>query len=373
MFTVLMLVGLTLLQPAINDTIKINRLALHALAVPTNQSSVTTALEGSKSAITASPREKALWATIWLTQGRANEAIAYFKTLLATPGRTGAWKTQLVRAYRTVGRVEDARQVASQIPDAREAISVHCRSRLMYYIDAGEAKFWCPMLEPLEAHTADEECLLGQYYASSGQPEAAEQTFARAADMPGITAGCLHQFGQFRLKQHDYVAARSLFVRAYDLEPSAQHLRAIGASYETAGEPESALAYYRQAHLFNPRGSECAGSLGAIGGVYYHYYREYAEAARDFRAAIRCDPRVDVSIYWLLANSERRLGHMDAAVEAYRVVEERLAGSVYLIEWRHEYAAYLIDLGRPSEAQQVYLSILQDAPDDSVAQNALRQ
>ena len=149
----------------------------------------------------ASLREKALWATIVLAQGQANEAIVYFKTLLASPGRTAVWKTQLVHAYRAHGRVEDARQVINQIPDAREAIALHCRSRLMYYIDAGEAKFWCPMLESLEALRLTKHAYWGSTMPLLSSPKQQNGPLPELKISRDISAGCLHQFGQFRLKQ----------------------------------------------------------------------------------------------------------------------------------------------------------------------------
>ena len=167
------------------------------------------------------------------------------------------------------------------------------------------------------------------------------------------------------------LTARSFSERAYDLEPLAQYLRAIGVSYESAGEPKSALAYYRQAYALHPRGSECAASLGAIGGVYFYYYREYAEAARDFQSSnsVRSQSRC----FDLLAVGQQRTPA--GPHEMRRLSLSRRRGTV---GWQclpcrmaSRVRSLSCEAWAVAEAQQVYLSILQDAPDDSAAQSAL--
>lgn len=308
-----------------------------------------------------------------MAERQPSVAVAYMSDVSPSPDRVEIWQLQLARAYRDLGRPDDARKMIGMIPDAKQGIVANCQSRLIYYVNSAEAEFWCPILKELGDITGDEECLLGQYYAFTKQPEEAEKSFVRAVAQSGVDSECLYQYGEYLRGMQKYSEAINMFEHAYQQYPSAQYLTAVGEVYRSTGELELALKYYQDAFLIAPSGTECAYVLGNLGVLYYYDYKDYAQAAGYFRSSIRCQPKVDVSIYRLLANSERRLGHPDAAIEAYQTMQERLAGNTHLLSWRHEYAAYLVELGRMEDARQVYRSILQDAPDDQIAKEVLGQ
>lgn len=370
----LVLVSLAWLGPTIWDAARVNWLGLQVLSgQPDPGASKAVDLISPDAEI--SDREKSVWAMLAVVRGQPQRAIPYLNQVVRSSAheRVEVWRLQLAQAYRAAGRVKEAQQIVVSIPDVKQGVVTQCRTQLISYGDAEEIEFWCPILEDLGGLTAEEECLLGQYYSFSGQPALAEGAFGRAVAEADISAECLYQFGEHRRREHKEEEARALFERAFYLDPSSRYLRAIGRTYEAIGEPEHAMDSYQQAYSREPTGSECAESLRAIGDVYYYWYEDYAPAASYYRLAIQCDVYVDVSAYWLLANSERRLGNSQAALEAYRVVQHRLAGDTYLLYWRHDYAAYLVELGQLTEANQVYRSILQDAPDDLVAREALNQ
>lgn len=365
---VVMLAALVGLWPLIRSALRSNGLGLQAIAAA---GTPTDAVGSFLTAETNSPREQALRAMIAARQGNYSEAIAYQQQALTQPERSDVWWLQLGGLYRAAGELQQAEQAILQLGQAREAAAINCQSRLIYYPNPKEADFWCPFLAHFTSLTAAEACLVGQYYTTVKQPEAAGSMFQQALQNTDVSADCFFRYGELLQSQQDYPTARSLFERAFEQEAHASYLLAIGSTYNAEAKPEQALQKYQEAYQLAPFGQACADALRYTGGVYYYTYQDFAQAAEYFERAIRCNNKVDVSVYWLLANSQRQLGHGDLALQAYEQMQQRLQGSAYLIEWRHEYASYLLASGKVDDALRIYRTILADNPNDPVAQEAL--
>lgn len=367
---VMLLAALAGFGPTLHTMLRINRLGLQAIAPASVR---TPAVAASLTAETNSPREQALLAVVAARQDNYSGAVTYQQQALLQPARSDVWWLQLAEMYRATGNQQQAQQAVLHLPQARQAAVINCQSRLIYYPNLHEAEFWCPLLADFTALTATEACLVGQYYTTAKQPEAAQGMFQQALQHSDASADCLFRYGELLQGQQDYQAARTLFERAFDREANSAYLLAIGSTYHAEGQPEQALQKYQEAYQLAPFGQPCADALRYTGGVYYYTYQDFARAADYFDQAIRCNRKLDVSAYWLLANSQRQLGHSDLALQAYEQMQQRLQGSAYLIEWRHEYASYLLDLGKVDEALRIYRTILADNPNDSVAQEALKR
>lgn len=366
---VMLLAALAGLWPLLRSALRSNSLGLQAIgAADTSAEAVSNAFLTAK---TAAPREQALRAMIAARQGNYSEAIAYQQQALTQPERNDVWWLQLGGLYRAAGDPQQAQEAILQLAQARQAAAINCQNRLIYYPNPKEADFWCSLLARFTSLTAAEACLVGQHYTTVKQPEAAKKMFQQALQNTDVSADCFFRYGELLQSQQDYSTARSLFERALQQEVNATYLLAIGSTYNAEGKPEQALQKYQEAYQLAPFGQACADALRYTGGVYYYTYQDFTQAADYFDRAIRCNNKVDVSVYWLLANSQRQLGHNDLALQAYEQMQQRLQGSAYLVEWRHEYAGYLLELGKVNDAKRIYQSILADNPNDPVAQEAL--
>ena len=299
-------------------------------------------------------------------QGLTERAINYLDQATQSPSARPVWWLLLADLYNQTQQLDKERSALGQIEGLDQLVFNQCRNSVTR-ADLKQAKRWCSLVDQSKIVSTTDQCLLAQYHSMMDQFTIAESILRQATAQPDVNDDCLYQYGALLARQQRYEEAEVYYKRAFAQNPSLRNQRGIASVYAATKRLELAINIYHQAYAMNSRGRECAESLFGIGEVYYYYYQDYSQAVHWFKASIACDPEYYPVVYYLLANSEKRLGHPDEAVKAYRVLEERLAGSTYLLPWRLEYAAYLLELERVQDARQVYLNILEDAPDDPVA------
>lgn len=322
---------------------------------------------------TASGSELAFLGIISAT-GNLPKAIAFLDRATQMPVVRPTWWVQLANLYIQVGQLDKTVQALSHLAHYEQMIFAGCKSAVIDSADTRKATYWCPLLPHLRQSSPESACLLGGYLAQVGQYSDAQLAFEQAARSLNVGDDCLYRYGLFQYSRQQYTEAAILFERAFSQKPLPLYLRAIGDLYTATQQPELAMQKYQQAQaMAPPHGRDCADALGGMGKVYYYYYGDYERASLSFYGAMRCDVPLDVSVYWVLMQSERAQGHPKQAVQACDKIAQALSGSTYLLEWRHECASYFLELGHVLEAQRVYRGILTDAPDDSVAKGALER
>lgn len=321
-------------------------------------------------------RELAFEGLIAAHRGNTSDGIMYLQQATEEPNSRPYLWLQLSDLYARSGQFEASLQVLQNFGGDKLA-STRCGSALWNQGNLDLASRWCPLLEKLDNLNAEDACLLGKYYQISGQPTRAQTAYEHATVLPDVNDQCLYQYGVLLYGQGEYSQAADVLKLAMNRAPKAyaDYVLALGRAYAASQRPELAVGMYELAYELAPQGILCANILGAMGEIYLldPKFKDTIRARDLFRQAIECNSGVDVTYYYLLAHIYRDEGRSEEALTEFAVVEQRLAGTTYLLEWRHEYAAYLVMLGREPEARSVYLRILIDAPDDPIAADFLNK
>lgn len=300
-------------------------------------------------------------------------AIEFLSRATQTPSVRPTWWVQLANLYVKSGQLDQAVQTLSRISNYDRVISAHCERAFTNNIKTEEAMYWCRLLQHLEPLSSKSACLVGQYLALMGQHSDAQLVFEQAASSSNVEEDCLYRYGLYRFSQKQYSEALALYDRAFEQKHLPTYLRAMGDLYTANQQPDMAIQKYQEAQAMALQGRDCADVLTGMAKVYYYFHKDFERASSLLYQAMQCGASLDVSAYWVLLWSERAQSHSQRAAQACEHITKALSGSTYLLEWRYECAAYLLEIEHLEEAQNVYQGILSDAPDDAVAAGALEK
>ncbi len=316
----------------------------------------------------AGERECSYWAVTARVLGRYDLAEKYWKLQARQPERSLLLSLRLAEVYRLNNQRTLAWEQYREIANATSVLRIRCKAGAIDYPDRSEAAYWCELLAMQPQLSVADKCLLARYWATEGEVSRAAAVFEEAAE-GAPDPDCLYRFAQFELAQGKSEAALKLFQEAYAQKGLASYLVGVGQAYAGEGAYDKAIAAFERAYQMAGHGRDCADALGGIASIYYYQLDDLPKAQRFSSEAIQCDSSVDVSTYYVLARSARELRDVAQSVAAYENIELRLRGGTYLLTWRHEYAKYLVSLGRNAEAASVYQRILHDAPSDEAAKS----
>jgi type IV pilus assembly protein PilF len=150
--------------------------------------------------------------------------------------------------------------------------------------------------------------LRGLIYASLGQPQLAEESFAHALQLKPTDADTMHNFGWFLCQERRYSEAAALFDRALQ-QPQYRDvprtLLAKGLCEARAGQLTQAERTLTRSYELDPANPATAFNLGEV------LYRlgEY-ERARFYLRRVNSQPgAANAQTLWLAARIEHRLGN----------------------------------------------------------------
>lgn len=366
------LLGVTIVWqlPLLERAGTVNRLALCVSSVAKKADTCSTRVDGSLTGSSGNARRLALLSLMARAHGQQEKSIDYLERAVQSSNVRPAWWFQLADLYHQKRESERAWKALEHIENVEHLILSYCKHATIQS-DIQDMKRWCSMIARLEPPAVEANCLLGEYYIKTEQSNKAKLAFKRAVTQYNVSDDCLYQYGRYLQEQRKYEDALSYYERAFEKRQLPSYLRAQASIYVNTNRLDKALAVCQQAYDLSWNMHDRADGLACKGNIYFWQYENYEQAGRYFEAAIEEYAAVDVSVYLKLARSERYLGNVSEAIKRYQQLNERLRGRTFMLQWRHEYASYLVELGMETRAREVYRGILQDAPDDPDAKRYL--
>lgn len=319
---------------------------------------------------TASRLTQAMRALGYWRTGERTKAIERLRHLSrGTTTRQELWRFQLGTMLLQTGQLVQAVEVYRDM-DLMDYVILHCESAIRDRARQS-ADLWCPPLSHVEVDPRAL-CAHGDYNRWIGLLGEALQDF-QAAEHQGHTlpADCLFGYAKAleRLERHEDALVR--YRAAFSRKPDHQYLRGAGGVLIKLKDYERAVEVLRQAYDISTSDRDRSESARLLGIVYYNLgtyptAQIYLQDATSFDGA-------DGSAFLYLARTNRELGQLDAAAEAYRRAVKTVGANRQLIWYRHELAALLSEMGRTSEAAQVYRTILTLEPGDQSAVDSLSE
>ena len=243
------------------------------------------------------------------------------------------------------------------------------------YFKLGVAFYWAgyprqalPYLaEALKRTPHNERVLLsmGEIHLQSGEPEQAKPLLERAAALNPANAEIWNELGGVAAAQGDAAGALAFYRKAIACDPQSPYaLLNAAQALSQAGPNAEAEALFRRALAADPRSADAANGLGLLlAGA-----ERLAESKQMFLRAIELRPD-HASAINNLGVLYMKMGQTNDAIAAFEYGVRTLPASEEL--YMNLGRAYL-QSGAPQKARETMQRLLEQAPNNQAARNALR-
>ena len=307
--------------------------------------------------------------TLFLSEGRVDEAIAEFEEALRVDANFLPVKINLARAIMQkqdfARALEILKEVHGQRPDLPEVENL-IGNILMEKGDYVGAETRFRRAVELDAHFTDAHNSLGILYETLGRSEDAERAYREVSRIDPDYAEAYNNLGNLLRARGLWEEAVREYERAIEADPDFHgSYNNLGLAFQERERLEEALAILERGLQKAPRSPTLHSSLGSV-----HYsLRQYSEAVDEFRRAIELDVRYEEA-YNNLGAALGALGRTAEQEEAYR---EAIRIAPGYSDARHNLALALASAGKREEAIEELERSVESQPDhlDSWIQLAL--
>ncbi|MEE9218750.1 MAG: tetratricopeptide repeat protein [Acidobacteriota bacterium] len=284
--------------------------------------------------------------SLFLSEGRTDEAIAAFEEALRTDPNFLAVRINLGRAYLQKKDLDKAMEIfldvlgrAPRRPDVENLLGNILMERSD--LDGAEARFRRAV--ELDANFTDAHNSLGILYEKLDRLEEAERAYRQVTRIDADYAEAYNNLGNVLRAQGRWQEAVREYQRAIDADPGFHgSYNNLGLAYQDRGLLEEAQAALERGLQKAPRHPILHSSLGSL----YYSRGEYAEAIREFQRAIELD-RSYAAAYNNLGAAYGQIGKLREQERAYR---EALRIEPGYADARHNLALALVSAKRFEEA-----------------------